>query len=186
MASRGPSVNRTRCAIFARSGALGKGERVSGNSCFNEGVDRQGEAAKVAFEQYKLYVDSSSKVSDRRGTANTFLMTVNTALVSVYGLAAGPDATLGASHGAAGWLIPLAGLTIALGWIALIRSYRALNRAKFEVIMEIEQTLPVRLFDAEWRALKAQRAMSLTYIEQLVPLVFMVIYAVLLLSVVRP
>ena len=152
---------------------------MSGNSCFNEGVDRKGEAAKVAFEQYKLYVDSSSKVSDRRGTANTFLMTVNTALVSVYGLAAGT----GSPHGAAGWLIPLAGLTISLGWIALIRSYRALNRAKFEVIMEIEQTLPVRLFDAEWRALKAQRAMSLTYIEQLVPLVFMVIYAVLLLSV---
>lgn len=159
---------------------------MSGDSGFNEDVNRQGEASKIVLEQYKLYVDTSSKVSDRRGTANTFLMSVNTALVSVYGLAAGKDATLDASHGAAAWLIPLAGLTISLGWIALIRSYRALNRAKFDVIMQIERTLPIRLFDAEWRALKAQRALSLTYVEQLVPLVFVIVYAVLLVTAAWP
>lgn len=151
-------------------------------TCFNEGVDLGGENSKILLEQYKLYVDSSSKVSDRRGSANTFLMSVNSALVAVYGLAAGKEASLGSSSAAA-WLIPLAGFTISLGWIALIHSYRALNRAKFDVIIEIEQTLPVRLFDAEWRTLKAQRTLSLTSIEQLVPLVFLIIYAALLLLV---
>jgi hypothetical protein len=166
----------------------GEERTLARENCFNEGVDFRGENGKILLEQYKLYVETSSKVSDRRGSANTFLMSVNTALVAVYGLAAGKDASLD-SKSAAAWLIPVAGLAISLGWIALISSYRALNRAKFDVINQIEEQLPARLFDAEWRYLNAEKTrpyLQLTYVEQLVPAVFAIIYAALLLIVTVP
>jgi hypothetical protein len=50
---------------------------------------------KLLIEQYKLYVDTTNKTSDRRGTAHTLLLTVNTSLIAVYGLVIGKDATLG-------------------------------------------------------------------------------------------
>jgi hypothetical protein len=49
--------------------------------------------AKLLMEQYKIYVDTSTKVSERRATAQTFLLTANTLLVTVYGLAADKEAT---------------------------------------------------------------------------------------------
>jgi len=152
--------------------------------CFNDGVQLDGDRTKALLEQYKLYVDSTSKISDRRGAANTFLLSTNSALVTVYGLAAGKDTTLAGSNGAAAWLIPVAGLTISVSWIALIRSYRAVNRAKFEVINNLEGRLPARLFNAEWQILKS-RHLPFTYVEQLVPGAFMIIYAALLFVATR-
>ncbi len=35
------------------------------------------------FEQYKLYVGSAEKISERRATANNYLLTVNAFLVTL-------------------------------------------------------------------------------------------------------
>jgi hypothetical protein len=162
---------------------------VGENSYFNDGEDLGDERIKVLLEQYKLFVETSSRVSDRRGLANTFFMSVNTALVTIYGLAAGNDAPIQSSAGAAAWLILVAGLTICIGWLALIKSYRTLNRAKFKVILDIEERLAARLFEAEWHYLESGssgRHVQLTYVEQLVPVVFGLIYAGLLATLVLP
>ena len=151
--------------------------------------DFSGDGWKLLLDQYKLFVDTSSRVSDRRGTANTFLMSVNTALVTVFGLIAGKDASLAAEQGPWRWLLPLAGISTCLAWVALIRSYRSLNKAKFAVILDLERLLPARLFDREWEYLKQGRAvrhLELTWVEQLVPIIFGAIYLVLLVAAVAP
>ena len=38
------------------------------------------------FQQYKLYVDSADRISQRRSSTNNFLLTVNASLVTLYGL----------------------------------------------------------------------------------------------------
>lgn len=38
------------------------------------------------FEQYKLYIQSAEKISDRRQNANNYFITINTALISFLGL----------------------------------------------------------------------------------------------------
>lgn len=38
------------------------------------------------FEQYKLYVESAEKISDRRQNANNYFLTINTALISFLGI----------------------------------------------------------------------------------------------------
>jgi hypothetical protein len=37
-------------------------------------------------------------------------------------------------------------------WYRLVRSYKDLNSAKFKVIHEIEKSLPISPYDAEWEA----------------------------------
>src|SRR5205823_6786097 len=100
---------------------------------------------KLLIEQYKVYVDTTNKVSDRRGSAHTLLLTVNTSLITVYGLVLAKDMPLAAAHGPWTWLVPLAGLLVSLTWFLLIRSYRVLNGAKFKVVNEIERRLPAQL-----------------------------------------
>ena len=156
---------------------------------FNAPGDFSGERSKILLEQYKLYVESSAKVSDRRGAANTFLLTANTALVTVYGLVAGRDIALGAVAGPWRWLIPLAGLTLCLAWFAGLRAYRTLNKAKFAVIHEFERHLPARPFDLEWRHLSRGKFWlytPLTHVEQLVPAVFAAIYVGLTIVTTAP
>ena len=38
------------------------------------------------FEQYKIFIDSVEKTSDRRQQANNYFITINTALISLIGL----------------------------------------------------------------------------------------------------
>ena len=146
-------------------------------SWFDTAGDFSGDRQKILLEQYKLYVESSSKVSDRRGAANTFLLSANTALVTIYGLASDDGAT--ASGTSWRWVIPVAGLLICLVWFTIIRVYRELNAAKFAVIHELEQALPARLFDLEWHHLQKRESrlkLSLSYVEQFVPAVFAITY----------
>jgi hypothetical protein len=163
---------------------LGKSATIIDPSDWFNPPERFGaEYAKLLLEQYKLYVDSANKVSDRRGTAHTLLLTVNTSLVTVYGLVIGKDTTLASTHGPWMWLVPLAGLLVAITWFLLIRAYRALNSGKFQVIHELEARLPGRLFDLEWEFLqrgKGWKYTPLSHTEQYIPVAFGLFYVVLL------
>lgn len=44
------------------------------------------EAASALLEQYKLYVEMADRVSARRGSANTFFLTLNTTAVTAIGV----------------------------------------------------------------------------------------------------
>lgn len=135
--------------------------------------------SKLLLEQYKLYVDTSTKVSERRAATQTFFLSANTLLATVYGLTAGKESTL-APFGSWQWAIPLAGLVLALSWFFLIRSYSSLNRAKFQVISEIEKRLPAQLFTLEWDFLEhgaSRRHFALTRVERLIPLTFALFFA---------
>jgi hypothetical protein len=92
----------------------------------------------------------ADRVSARRATANTFFVTVNGALAAVVGLA-GWSKT---SEAFGLVLTALAGVTLSLTWWLLIRYYRRLNKAKFEVIHDIETRLPEQPFTAEWASLR--------------------------------
>lgn len=129
------------------------------------------------FEQYKLYVESAERVSERRLSANNYLLTVNASLVTLYGI-------LGASPVKSYWttLLPLAGILVSLTWYRIIISYRDLNSVKFMVIHELEQHLPAALYQYEWQKLEAGHGKvyhPLTHLERWVPIVFMALYGLL-------
>jgi hypothetical protein len=135
------------------------------------------------LEQWKVCVSMADEISKRRHGANAFFLSINTATIAFLGIVqAKPD-----TH--AVWFVVagLAGLTLSLAWQRTIQSYRDLNTAKFAVIHEIEQHLPVRPFDAEWsfvnRGADAKLYWPVSHLESRIPWVFCGMYLFLIASV---
>ena len=133
------------------------------------------------FEQYKLYVEGVEKTSDRRQHANNYFITINTAFISLIGLSFQSKLFEGVS-----WIksvLAVVGIIICVVFWYLIRSYKQLNTGKFEVIHEIEKSLPLALYKYEWEVLEKGKDKNKYYpfshIELLIPWVFGVIYALL-------
>lgn len=132
------------------------------------------------FELYKLAVEMADRISARRGVANSFFLTANTGVVAL----------LASQH--LRWYLPAAGIVLSVSWWALLKSYRDLNSAKFEIILAMEQRLPVRVYGDEWERLRREpahfrlrrdaiRAWAAQYrelgrIERIVPWIFALIY----------
>lgn len=134
------------------------------------------------FGQYKLYVEMADKISARRQTANTFFLTINTAVIALLGVLF-PETTK-VLHVSWYVVVGLAGLLLCFSWLKLLSSYRHLNTAKFNVIHEIEKTLPIRPYDAEWtyvgRGTDEKAYLPFTNIETKVPWVFAALYLALI------
>jgi hypothetical protein len=103
------------------------------------------------LEQYKIYITSTEKISDRRQKANEFFLALNSALVTLLGFVLSksneriliPTVLLGS----------LAGIIMCYLWYRILRSYKGLNDGKFKVLHAIEARLPLALYDTEWEML---------------------------------
>jgi len=132
------------------------------------------------FEQYKLYVESAERISERRISANNFLLTVNASLITLYGL-------MVVSHTVGRWglfLIPCVGLLVCFSWHNILISYRNLNTIKFQVIHELEQAMPAALYCYEWQKAEAGKGTiykPLSHLECWIPRIFMGFYFVLVI-----
>jgi hypothetical protein len=128
------------------------------------------------LEQYKIYQESIESISSRRQTANSFFVTINTALIALVSYLHLGSKTSTEYY----WLVALAGIVISYMWYRLIRSYRDLNSAKFKVLYEIEKSLPISPFDAEWEAVGRGKNPDLylpfTRIEMAIPWVFLTLH----------
>lgn len=135
------------------------------------------------FEIFKLYVDTAEKTTSRRQSANSFFLTVNTALIALTGYV--QLGTNGAGTPQYYWAVSLAGMILCLAWYRLIRSYRGLNSGKFKVIQEMEQYLPAAPFNAEWEVLgkgkNPKKYLPFSKVEAIVPWVFLCLHAVVFL-----
>src|SRR5689334_1579524 len=87
------------------------------------------------LEQYKLYVDMADRISQRRTTANSYFLSINSAILGFVGylVSKATDEYV--------WLLAVSGFTLTLLWYAGIISYRNINTAKWNVIHEIEKRL---------------------------------------------
>lgn len=126
---------------------------------------------------YKTYVEMADRISQRRQAANSFFLSVNTAIIGAISyLVARPADYL--------WLLSLSGIVLCATWTFTIGSYRRLNSAKFEVIQAIEKRLALAPYTAEWAALstreRGRRHLTLTAVEWGVPVVFAGVHAFIL------
>jgi hypothetical protein len=137
------------------------------------------------LEIYKLYVEMADRISARRQTANSFFLTINTAIIALLGYVQF-GAYLGEKMGIESspidefyWIISTLGMILCVLWYLLVRSYKELNTAKFIVIQHIEKNLPLAPYEAEWEALGRGHTHRLykpfTHIEMWIPWVFFVL-----------
>ena len=136
------------------------------------------------LEQYKLFVETSQHVSDKRQNANNYLLTLNSSLVTLF-------VVFLSTFGQHRWnvVVPATGIIVCFIWWSIVESYKHLNAAKFRVIHELERQLPVALFRHEWwvcgRLRKKEddagedKYIPLTQLERWIPFVFMLLYIVL-------
>jgi hypothetical protein len=136
------------------------------------------------LEQYKVYLSSAEKISDRRQKANEFFLTLNTGLVAVLGYVS----TNVEKSDTIKLLIlaAIAGIVMCYLWYRMVKSYDGLNSGKFRVIHLIETRLPLALYDTEWETLGRGKDRKIywpfTKIESIVPWIFVSIYLFLLLA----
>lgn len=138
------------------------------------------EPSPVLVQLYRMAVEMADRVSARRGAANAFFLSVQTAFLGAMGIAA-------TDRGRVPWwaalVLALAGILISVTWWLQLRSYRALNTAKFEIINSVEPLLPVQVFSKEWDLLTraggpwCTRYQELGATERKVPWVFAVLHA---------
>lgn len=152
------------------------GPEVDKSGLFNEIVEGQVYPHNEKWyshllDQYKLYVEMADRISSRRATANSYFLSVNTAMLAFVGYLTSKDATTDL------WLLAAAGITLSYLWHALIMSYSNLNTAKWLVVHQIEKRLPISPYDAEWEAMgrgeNPKLYKPITHIERGVPYVFM-------------
>jgi len=130
------------------------------------------ESQQVAFDKFKLYYESTEKVTDRRLEANRWNYSLCTATLGALGLIAGwgmskPERLLVSSM-----VVVLLAATATIYctlWIGQIKDYKELNNAKFSVLNKMaplvvfsehaedhrRSFLP---FDKEWQALQESKA----------------------------
>lgn len=132
------------------------------------------------LEQYKLYVQSADNVSARRIASSNYLLTINTAIIALYGVIA---STWG--HSAFVMLIPVVGIGVSALWWLIIVLHSDLNEIKFEVVIpELEQHLPAALYQYEWQMIKRRKGKlynPVTSIESRIPFAFILLHISLIL-----
>lgn len=127
------------------------------------------EKTELILSQWQTCVEMANFVSQRRDAMNNIFITLNLAIVTAVSVT---------------WdlktiLILVAGIAICVIWLFFIRNYKALNTEKFKVINEIEDKLPVKPFNEEWKGLIANKKyMDGTKLEKTLPYAFIAIYAV--------
>ncbi|HZH31745.1 MAG TPA: hypothetical protein VEY11_13360 [Pyrinomonadaceae bacterium] len=160
---------------------------------------------KLTFEEFKFYYETTDKVSDRRIALNQWNYTICSAIVvAVAAISSWTIANLEFFAVGIGIVIILsimAALFCSL-WIGLIRDYKKLNNAKFDVLNEMasdvvfsSETNDTRVsyepFKKEWDKLKQSEAvqevssinliaLKSSNIEFLIPKAFRVLFFVII------
>ena len=126
---------------------------------------------ELLFGQYKLYVEMADKISHRRTRINLFYVGINTVLISLVSLAAQLHSHI--------YFLNTAGLALCILWFFIIKSYKNVSSAKYFIINEIEENLPLKPYVAELDILKRgsnKKYWAISGIERWIPAIFSVIY----------
>jgi len=147
-------------------------------SCFKANDDN-------TFELYKLMIESSENLIQRRQKTNAFFITVIGGLLAI----AGSLIKTGAINNKSIYILygfSLIGLLLCNSWRNLIDNYGKLNKAKFDVILRLEKNFSAQIYSAEWvslgKGIRPKKYQSFTSTEKNVPLYFAILIGVLTLG----
>lgn len=133
------------------------------------------EQQETLLAQWQTCVEMANAVSERRDNMNNLFVTLNLAIL----------AALSFIWDAKTIVLLVAGITVCIVWILFIRNFRELNKAKFEVISEIELHLPVSAFKDEWTFVKkSKKYIEGTILEKSLPIAFCCLYIAILIFIV--
>ncbi|MCD8194693.1 MAG: hypothetical protein LUD22_00055 [Coprobacillus sp.] len=138
--------------------------------------DKNDDEQKIILEQWKTCVEMADSISRRRNVMNGLFVTLNLALVTTISVLFDLYKVV---------FIVAIGLILCILWLFFIINYHNMNKAKFEVINEMEEKLPVQAFQKEWKIAneKPHKYREQTKLELSLPSIFMVLYVGLTLFI---
>lgn len=126
----------------------------------------------IILFQWQTCVEMANAVSERRDSMNNLFITVNLAVAAAASYMWDSKTIL----------LLVAGIVECIVWIFFINNYKHLNKAKFEVINDIEKSLPIKAFTQEWEIIqKSKKYKEGTKLEKVLPITFAVLYVGVLL-----
>lgn len=155
---------------------------------FNDNIYEPGshdkEYIERVMEQYKIYQKTSEDLVERRQSVNSFYISVNSAIVAVFGVILGlVDYP---SNVFVIMIMALIGIILDISWIKLLDAYGVLNSAKMKVISMLERELPIRLYDTEWMVmsdkLNLKKYVSFTDSEKRIPKILIFVYIMIIIA----
>lgn len=133
------------------------------------------EDKKLLLNQWQTCVDMANSVSQRRDNMNNIFITLNLAIIAAVSI----------TWDIKSLFILIVGITICILWILIIRNYKLLNTAKFNIINSIEEKLPSTPFKDEWQFLKnSKKYMDSTTLERILPIMFIILYIVAIIAII--
>jgi|SRR6185295_13155911 len=157
----------------------------------------------LSFEEFKLYYESTEKVTDRRLETNRWnYSTCSAILVAVAALVKWGVTSTELRWVAVGAVLFLCitALLFCQLWLAQIRDFKRLNNAKFEILnqmaplLDLDLSAPGRVssyrpFEREWECLKEEGAvdklkhlkllaLKSSHMEQFIPRAFQLVFGV--------
>lgn len=107
---------------------------------------------KLKFDQYKIMVGSTEKVTENRMKVNNLFFTITSSILSV-GFVLGKTLDFSLKSMIGMFIMTIIALVISYFWEELIKSYALLNQGKFIVIDKLEKQLRTNMFEDEWKIL---------------------------------
>ena len=145
---------------------------------------------QLMFEQYKLLIDSSHKIDERRGNSNNFFVSINTIFISFLLSNSTKLKDLDTIYIPFLELLVLVGIIIAWYWLRVINSYKKLNYVNYSLIQALEKLLPTFTFSLRGKIEADQddnqasnRANIILIKENILPKLFLFIYILCFLSI---
>lgn len=118
------------------------------------------------IENYKIFMESAEKNSDRRVTQNNIYLTINLAFISFL-----CTQNLDLKHNI---VVLIVGLIICIIWFLTIINYSKRNKVKFDIINESEYG---KLYKEEWKRISILT--PLTTYEKFSSIIFGLLYIAL-------
>jgi hypothetical protein len=148
----------------------------------DDGIDEPPATGQPLVEQYKVYVNRSNDVSNRRLKTNQFYVSLLSGGIAAIGLLVKPD-ELTAIQYIGLMIVGIVGVALCVTWFFNVWSYKQLNQGKYQVIHDMEEKLPHACYTDEWNILKHGDA-NRTYlehwkVERAVPVVLAIPYLAL-------
>jgi hypothetical protein len=133
------------------------------------------------IEQYKAYLQDVGNIGVRHENSRKFYLSVVSALFAFIAMA-GKEGLFVNVRGHVLTLSGIVGILLCIVWVMHMRAFGAIYRAKFDVLRAIEDKYKLfHIFDEEWKSLKANpRYKLLTVIDSVIPILFLLIFVVLL------
>lgn len=137
---------------------------------FSNEPELTSEDKHLLLEQYKIMIDTSEKLMERRQATGNLYTTICAALIAFVGTAFGMGISLISSIvcGLSGVII----IMLCCNWRSSLKAYELNNAGKFEVINQIERHLPAEMFECEYRYNTLNGIRSYSTRERMLPLVF--------------